>query len=280
MKPRTVVIVVGIVVFAVGLTYALLREVRREEAQLQRSVSGRVVVDEALYRRGVADIVKTDRLALFLVDPQTREAVALRFESPLVPPQAIRIGQEDAQGRSLSGAYILVGITDKDGEIFRSTPGEVYGRSSKPVALGSEAVELVLNEGFRGTLFNEQPSGQGPMTGGSETDATHSISGTARVADDLADRVRGDERLVVLLFDPEASRPVAFRIMDSVTFPQAFRIGVADADPSAAFELRILTDRDNDPFNAAPGEVIGRSSQPVPLGTEGLEFVLDEAYQR
>ena len=68
MKSRTVLIVVLIGVFIAAVSYALLREVAREEAELAASLSGVVEVDPALYAAGQADIVKTDRLALYLVE--------------------------------------------------------------------------------------------------------------------------------------------------------------------------------------------------------------------
>ncbi|MCH7566032.1 MAG: hypothetical protein IH968_19670, partial [Gemmatimonadetes bacterium] len=97
------------------------------------------------------------RLVLILVDPGTKAVVARRVESPLVPPQTIAIGLEDIlQGRQLYGSYLLIGITDKDGEIFRVTPGEVYGRLPTPVPLGTERIRLVLDQPFRGGLFNRR----------------------------------------------------------------------------------------------------------------------------
>ncbi len=157
MKPRNVLII-GLILGFLGLVvYALLREVAREESRLAGSISGIVEVSPELLASGRVDIVKTDRLVLILVDPRTKAAVARRFESPLVPPQTIAIGLEDILlGRKLNGSYLLIGITDKDGEIFRVTPGEVYGRLPKPVPLGAERVRLVLDQPYRGGLFNRR----------------------------------------------------------------------------------------------------------------------------
>ena len=46
------------------------------------------------------------------------------------------------------------------------------------------------------------------------------------------------------------------------------------------YSLRILTDKNNQPFEPSPGEVVGRSQTLIPLGTHNLQFVLDQPYTR
>jgi hypothetical protein len=306
MKTKTLVIVGLTVVFVLAIGAALLRELSREEATLAKSISGVVEVSPQLAGTGVADIVRTDRLVLVLVDPQTRQPVAMRFESPLVPPQTIRIGESDARGATLTGPYLVVGITDKDGEIYKVTPGEVYGRSPQPVALGTEEYRLVLTEPFRGSLFNEDavapalagppaqgtpPAGAGGpgmggrsgMGGSDDADPRYSIAGTITVSPALQKDVSSADRLIIMLFDPQQARPAAFKIIPHTLLPQRFTITLpADArgDVREGYSLRILTDKDDNPFGSAPGEVIGRSEQPIPLGTLDLNFVLDQPYTR
>jgi hypothetical protein len=319
MKTKLLVLLALLVVFIAALAYVLLREVTREEATLAQSISGVVDLDGKLAASGAADVVRTDRLVLMLVDPQTQRPVALRFVTPLVPPQTIRIGQADArEAGELKGPYLVVAITDKDGEIFKVTPGEVYGRTPAPVALGTEKLQLVLNEPFRGSLFNEAgaaapgmeglsgsmpgmamggpnppaagsapggSSGAGPMgpAGEGDADPRYSIAGTITVSKALAAGVAPSDRLVILLFDPQQDRPVSFKIIPHTLLPQRFTITLppdARATAKQAYSLRILTDKNNDPFGAAPGEVIGRSSQPIPLGTADVNFVLDQPYTR
>jgi len=295
MKTKALVLVALIVLFAASLGYALLREVWREEALLRASISGVVEVDPRLYAVGVADIVKTDRLVLLLVHPETRQPVALRFETPLVPPQTVRIGQADARdGRELSGAYLVVGITDKDGEIFKVTPGEVYGRSAAAIPLGTEQFRLVLSEPFRGSLFNGPSPGLAAGSAAPDSaaesgdparahDPRFGIAGTITVSRALQGQAKPTDRLVILLFDVELSRPVAFKIIPHTLLPQRFSISLPpEARPGAksAYNLRILTDRNNDPFGSTDGELIGRSAQPIPLGTKDLVFELDQPYRR
>ncbi len=292
MKTKSLVIIGLIVGFVLVIGWALLREIGREERTLRTSISGVVEVAPRLFAAGLADVVRTDRLVLILVHPKTREIVVLRFESPLVPPMNIRIGQQDARdGTTLAGPYLVVGITDKDGEIFRVTPGEVYGRSKGPVALGTEGFRLVLDQPFRGSLFNDamairpaRPKSASPPARKAPAGAPEprfSISGTITVTKALSSNVAPTDRLVLLMFDPELGRPVANKIIPHTLLPQRFTISLppsARQNAKKGYFLRILTDKDNNPFGSAPGEVIGRSARPVPLGTTGLKFVLDQDY--
>lgn len=289
LRKKTAILLGLLVVFVLAIAFALWREVEREAAELRNSVSGRVEVDSRLYARGVADIVRTDRLALLLVDPESREPVAVRFISPLVPPQTIRVGQADAgAGAPLEGPYLVVGITDKDGEMFRRTPGEVYGRTDEPVALGTEELTLTLDEPFRGGLFNGAGDGaaEGRMAGRAgegSADPGFSVQGTITVSPQYEDRVAESDRLVVLLFDPSQGRPVAFRIYSHARLPREFSVTLppqARAAAEDAYELRVVTDKDDNPFGAAEGELVGRSEEPVPLGTTDLRFELDQPYRR
>lgn len=317
MKTKTIVIVALIVVFIAGVSWALLREVNREEAELSATINGIVEVSPDLFAQGVADVVRTDRLVMILVDPETHKPVALKFETPLVPPQTIRIGQRDAQnGQKLSGSYLLIGITDKDGEIFHVTPGEVYGRSKEPVPLGTEQFHLLLDQPFRGSLFNEPgqamagaPGGAGPapmrggggpmagggagpmagggagpmMGGGGDADPKFSISGTITVSKALAGTVEPSDRLIILLRDPAQMPPLAFKIIPHTLLPQHFTITLPERAREKVlpgYVLTVLTDKDNNPFGAAPGEVVGRSPKPVPLGTTDLKFELNAPYTR
>ena len=83
--------------------------------------------------------------------------------------------------------------------------------------------------------------------------------------------------MVIMLFEPALGRPVAFRILNRFELPLDFSIGATDAmggaDLKGPFSLRILTDRNNQPFESSPGELIGRSQKLLPLGTHGIVFL-------
>ena len=124
----------------------------------------------------------------------------------------------------------------------------------------------------------------GPLDGTSDADPEFSISGSITVSKALESKVAPSDRLIILLFDPQQPRPVAFKIIPHTLLPQHFTITVppeARGDQlRKAYSLRILTDKDENPFGAADGEVVGRSAQPIPLGTKDVDFVLDQPYVR
>ena len=257
--------------FILGAVFALWRELSREEAELASSINGIVEVSSEAFSKGPVDIQRTDRLVLMLIDPATGRPAAIKYESPLVPPQTIRIGQENAiRGAELSGAYLLVGITDKDGEIFKVTPGEVFGQSDQPVPLGTAEFRLVLNDVYRGGLNNQTasiPHGgggapaatQGQRAGGQgDEDPKFSISGTIKVSPAVKNTVAKEDRLIVLLFDPDLGRPAAFKIITPATLPQSFTITLppqARENVKKGYFLRVITDKNNAPLGSAEGEL-------------------------
>jgi hypothetical protein len=107
------------------------------------------------------------------------------------------------------------------------------------------------------------------------------VSGTVLAAPDLAANVTAGDRMVIMLFDPEAGRPAAIKLVPVTKLPQAFSISVPPGQPlKAGYSLRILTDKDGNPFNAAPGEIVGRSAALVPPGTHTVRLVMDRPYVR
>ena len=111
-----------------------------------------------------------------------------------------------------------------------------------------------------------------------------SISGIVKASPKLSNLVSANDSLVIMLFDPETNRPVAVKIMDNLKLPQKFNIGHSNAlgiQPlSGKFSLRILTDKNNQPFESVIGEIIGRSKKLIALGTKNIEFVMDQNYVR
>ena len=87
-----------------------------------------------------------------------------------------------------------------------------------------------------------------------------------------------------MLFDPKKGRPVAVKILDNFKLPQKFSIGHSNAlgiqTFRGKFSLRILTDKNNQPFESVIGEIIGRSKKLIALGDKNIEFVMDQNYVR
>ena len=287
MKTRSIVIVVLVVGFFIAVGAMLLREIKREEEMLAKSISGRAEVSSALYAAKVVEIRREDRAALMLIDPKTRQPVAMRMMSPFIPPATFEIGQEYAND-VLEGAYYLLIITDKDGEIYRPSPGEIYGISKEPISLGSRELVFTVDQPFRGGLLNEGATSAPMMTNtageASQPAKEHSIHGKITVSKALAGNIESTDRIIILLFDPKTNRPVANKIIPHVLLPQAFSIGVpasvAKSNGGTGYFLRVVTDKNNNPFGSAPGEVVGRSNKPIPLGTKDVELEMDQEYKR
>lgn len=309
MKLKNIVIAGLLVLFFGGVYFAFMGEISREEEKLAGSISGFVEVDDNLFRAGLVNLVKTDRLILYLLDAETKQRVAQKSITPFVPPQTIEIMPFSREGQKPDPdrKYILIGISDKDGEIFKITPGEIYGRSPTTFSLGTEGIKLVLNEGYKGGLFNDgqmmarsrgQRSPRGSMGRGRVMGAESAGGGGMNLSQNFPDEVsiqgtvtsseaveieEGD-RLVVMLFPEGRNRPIGINIIPITSLPATFKVGVkpliAETLKSGGVQLRIVLDKNMNPFGAAPGERVGRSKEDIPLGTKGLKFVMDQPYVR
>ena len=262
---------IGILGFVVLLVYALLQELNRNEAQLLSSISG---VIQATPSAGSA-IIKTDNAYIMLFKPGSSQPDAVKVMNPFLPPVTFQIGKEDSTSL-LEGNYRLLVITDKDGDPEHPAPGESTGQLTRPFPLGSEGIEYILDRSFHG--FSKE------LLVERRTDPSLNIRGIVDVMPELRDRIESEHPMVIMLFDPALGRPVAFRIINWFNLPQEFNIGAADAmggvELKGPFSLRILTDRNNQPFESSPGELIGRSQKLLPLGTHGIVFLLDRKYTR
>ena len=271
MRRNRILYALGISAFIIILGYALLRELDRNQAQISNSISGVITATPA----AGAGIVKTDNAYLLLFEPGSTYPVATKVINPFLPPTTFFIGQEDAS-KPLKGPFRLLILSDKDGNPDNPARGEVIGALTPPLELGTEAFEYLLDRPFRG--YPKE------LMEARRNDPETNISGTVDVSPKFKNLVALGDRLVIMLFDPELARPVAFRILENIQFPLDFKIGAADAMPGAQlkgpFSLRILTDKNNQPFESAAGELIVRSAEALPLGSKGLSFILDQEYRR
>ncbi len=274
MKANRWILLASIVLFSALLGTAFWNELRREEAKLETAISGRVslapMVGQAL--------VKTDNGYAILYEANTLKLAAVRKITTFVPPIAFQVGQEDALRGTLAGSYRLLVLTDKDGIPENPAIGELIGELSQPIALGTEGVNYVLSKDFR-QLPQEVLQANAPPV-----DPTTSIQGVVDVTPELKNLTEQGDQLVIFLFDPKQGRPVAFRKIAYTGFPQKFQIGQEHAMPNqilqGEYSLRIVTDKNNQPFQSAKGEIIGRSPKTIPLGTQDLKFLLNQNYTR
>ena len=276
MKGRNVLIYSSITIGIVVLIgYALWQEIVRNESQIQTSISGIIKTAPSV----TGGVVKTDNAYLVLFDPEMLNPVAQHMINPFLPPITFSIGQSDAGPQaSLQGSYRLLIFTDRDGNPNLPSPGELIGALTPPLSLGTESFTYELDRPFNSfpqeLLKSSQPADK----------PENSIQGIVRVLPDLLKQVSPTDKLIIMLFDPGQGRPVAFKFVESPSFPMEFQIGPSNAMGTADFvgpySLRILTDKDGQPFQAAEGELIGRSKDLVTLGTINLDFVLDSPYVR
>jgi len=256
----------------IGLTIiALLKELKRNNAILKQSISGVILTSPGIG----SGIVKNDNAHIFLFDTNTLELVASKTINPFLPPITFSIGKEDSK-EHLKGSYRLLVLTDKNRNVNLTSAGEVIGPLTKPISLGSEGIEYYLDR-----PFINFPSELLDLT---KESPKKNIQGIINVSSLFIDQLDSTDRLVIMLFDIEQGRPVAIKILNSFKPPQNFSIGQANAMGGqllkGKYSLRILTDKNNQPFRSANGEIIGRSKELIPLGTSNLVFELDQLYTR
>jgi|TARA_B100000315_G_scaffold146874_1_gene135815 hypothetical protein len=110
-----------------------------------------------------------------------------------------------------------------------------------------------------------------------------SITGTVDVAADLAHNVVPGDRLILSIHHPRdgIAMDAKFMIIPDFTLPLEFQIS-ATIDMNGRTQWRdyvveAFTDKDGDVLSVAPGEVLGRTPETVPLGTTGLNLILDRS---
>jgi hypothetical protein len=112
-------------------------------------------------------------------------------------------------------------------------------------------------------------SGQGHM---------QAISGTLTVAPDLARHIGPDDRLIIKLYRPSGGVELdaKYQIVSSFELPLEFHaapsIDMSGQTKFDAYVIEAFTDKNADVLAIAPGELIARTPEPVPLGTSDLRL--------
>jgi hypothetical protein len=107
------------------------------------------------------------------------------------------------------------------------------------------------------------------------------IRGTLTVAPGLAHHIGPDDRLIIKLYHPKdgVELDATFQIVPRFELPLEF-LAAPSVDMSGrtkfdAYVLELFTDKDDDVLGTAPGELLARTLDPVPLGTTGLQLELN-----
>ena len=107
------------------------------------------------------------------------------------------------------------------------------------------------------------------------------IQGTINVSSDLSQHVSPDDRLIIKLFHPGdgVELDAKYAILDTFALPVDFRIAptfdMSGGSKWKSYVVQVFTDKDADVLSVAPGELLGGTTGPVPLGTTGLALELD-----
>jgi hypothetical protein len=107
------------------------------------------------------------------------------------------------------------------------------------------------------------------------------IGGTLSVAPDLAHHIGPDDRLIIKLYHPDAGVELdaKYQIVPRFELPLVFQaapsVDMSGQTKFDAYVIEAFTDKNADVLATAPGELIVRTSAPVPLGTTDLQLELN-----
>ncbi len=108
------------------------------------------------------------------------------------------------------------------------------------------------------------------------------ITGTIDVAPELAGNVAPDDRLIIKIYHPgeRVELDPTYKILDKVVFPYSFTINpMVDMNGRTrhkAYVVEVITDKNADVLGIAPGELMARTADTVPLGAAGVALTLDK----
>ncbi len=107
------------------------------------------------------------------------------------------------------------------------------------------------------------------------------IQGEIQVRPNMAHHIAVRDRLVIKLYVPKGGieRDLKFQIVSDFTLPLTFRIAptidMSGHTKWRSYIVEAFTDKDNDVLSIAPGELIARTPELVPLGTTGVVLELN-----
>jgi hypothetical protein len=108
------------------------------------------------------------------------------------------------------------------------------------------------------------------------------IEGTLDVTPGLAQHIEVQDRLIMKLYHPGENgleMDSKYRIVDQFTLPLDFKIApsisMSGDSKHKTYVLEIFTDRYNDVLSIAPGELIARTPEAIPIGSKGVVLELN-----
>ena len=117
---------------------------------------------------------------------------------------------------------------------------------------------------------------------GSAFAQSQSISGQVHLPEKLVVMADPTDRLIIKLYHPEKGilKDLTFRIFRTPTFPFRFKVSPGrDMSKRTKWQRYVVEaslDKDNNPAVTGPAEPSAKSDGLVPLGTEGLQLILQK----
>jgi hypothetical protein len=114
-------------------------------------------------------------------------------------------------------------------------------------------------------------------------DPGQTIQGIVTAPPEVAATLAPGDRLVIKLYHPGegVELDAKLQIVDDFDLPYGLAaVPAIDANGQTQFQsymVEVSTDRDGDPGSVGPGELVARTSEPVPPGTQGLALELHPA---
>lgn len=242
-------------------------------------------------REVAAQVPKGAVLFLIARNGQGGPPVAVERIADPVFPMRFSIGPEDRmiQGIPFAGPLHLIARLDSDGNAMTHSPADLQGVTPQPVQPGAAGVEIVIDQHVQtGASAAAQGGGAPPFAaGGAAADgqpaaAGPPIAGTIRLSPELAGHVPQGAVLFLIAHHPGGvgGPPVAVERIADPHFPMRFVIGpenrMIQAIPfTGPLTLIARIDSDGNAMTHSPGDLEGRTPQPVDPGAKGVAIVID-----
>ena len=210
-----------------------------------------------------------------------------RLVEPRFPYRYV-LTKDDAmiRGQAFAGRVRVRARLDADGVAGPLVRGDFEGRSAAPVAVGSENVDVLIDQ--IGTapppvakkISPPPQQAPSPEEAGAPPAGGPTIGGVVRLAPALAEKARGKAALFIIAHKTRPGPPLAVMRIPNPRFPFAFTMGARDVmlegtEFSGEVSLSAKLDGDGR-VGTQPGDLSGAVPGKVRVGARGVEIVLSQ----
>lgn len=108
-----------------------------------------------------------------------------------------------------------------------------------------------------------------------------SIEGTIELAADVAALWQANDTIYLIARRGQAGPPVAAKKLKAEKFPLSFTLAASDVmfqgvPFEGELDVIVRVDKDGDAATKSPGDLMGRSSAPIVVGSKGVKIVIDQ----